>query len=318
MMKRMWIVIFGLSLLSVGCTNNHASNTDHQDSQIKTPEAVRTSNTNDPLRDRIEHISRAAQGRVGVSATVLETGKTVAFNGDQQFPMQSVYKLPIAMAVLAQVDQGKLKLDQRVRVEQRDFGAKPWYSPIQARYPQGVELSLTELLKYMVSDSDNTACDVLLRLVGGTQRVTEYLHTLGVNNMIVANTEKEMHQNQSLQYQNAATPSATIVLLQALHEQRGLSKSSQTVLLKLMTETTTGLKRIRGGVPKETIVAHKTGTSDTIQGITAATNDVGLVTLPNGQPFAIAVFVSDARANEATREAVIAKVTQAVWNQWSK
>jgi beta-lactamase class A len=170
----------------------------------------------------------------------------------------------------------------------------------------------------MVSESDGTACDVLLQLVGGPKVVMEYLHGLGVSEIVVANTEKEIGQDRAVQYRNYATPDAAVVLLGALQQGRGLSPSSQALLLRLMIETPTGIKRIKGLLPDGTIVAHKTGTSRTVDGITAATNDVGLVTLPNGKHLAVAVFVSDSRANDATREEVIAKVTQVMWEQWSK
>ena len=65
-------------------------------------------------------------------------------------------------------------------------------------------------------------------------------------------------------------------------------------------------------------VAHKTGTSRTVDGVTAATNDVGLVTLPNGRHLAISVFVPDSGANDAVREEVIAKVAKAAWDESSK
>ena len=85
-----------------------------------------------------------------------------------------------------------------------------------------------------------------------------------------------------------------------------------------MTETTTGLKRIKGLLPDGTVVVHKTGTSSTVNGVMAATNDVGLVTLPNGRHIAIAVFVSDSPANDVIREEVIAKVAKAAWDKWRK
>jgi beta-lactamase class A len=107
-------------------------------------------------------------------------------------------------------------------------------------------------------------------------------------------------------------------LLRAFHEGKGLSKSSQALLLQLMTETTTGSKRIKGLLPNGTVVVHKTGTSSTVNGVTAATNDVGLVTLPNGRHLAISVFVSDSGANKAVGEEVIAKVAKAAWDEWSK
>lgn len=231
--------------------------------------------------------------------------------------MQSVYKFPIAMAILAQVDQGNLTIDQKIRVEAGDIVQD---SRILDENSQGKEYSLTELLQYMVSESDSTACDVLLRLIGEPQRVTAYLRDLGVNDIVVANTENEIQfgQDAELQYRNYATPNAAVDLLRILHEGRGLSESSQALLQQLMTETTTGPNRIKGLLPEGTIVAHKTGTSATVDGVTAATNDVGLVTLPNGQHLAIAVFISDSTADSPTREEAIAKITRAVWDRWSQ
>ena len=316
--KKAWLYTFCLLLLTLGCTSVNSSNReDTSNNEISAPSGITISNADrtNQLRDRIEQISQAARGRVGVKATVLETGESVTLNGDQQFPMQSVYKFPIAMAVLAQVDQGKLKLDQKIRVEASDVLQG---SRILNEKSQGMEFSLAELLKYMVSESDNTASDVLLRQVGEPMIVTEYLRGLGVNNIVVANTEKELGQDTAVQYRNYAAPDAAVVLLRAFHEGKGLSKSSQALLLQLMTETTTGPKRIKGLLPNGTVVAHKTGTSSTVNGVTAATNDVGLVTLPNGRHMAIAVFVSDSGANDAVREGVIAKVAKATWTEWSK
>jgi beta-lactamase class A len=316
--KKAWLYTFCLFLLTVGCASINSSNReDTPNNQTSAPSGITTSNTDrtNKLRARIEQISQAAQGRVGVTATVIETEESVTLNGNQQFPMQSVYKFPIAMAVLAQVDQGKLKLDQKIRVEPSDVLQG---SRILDEKSQGMEFSLAELLKYMVSESDGTSCNVLLRLVGEPRIVTEYLRSLGVNDIVVANTEKELAQDPAVKYRNYATPDATVLLLRAFHEGKGLSKSSQALLLQLMTETTTGPKRIKGLLPDGTVVAHKTGTSSTVNGVTAATNDVGLVTLPNGRHMAIAVFVSDSQANDAIREEVIAKVARAAWDEWSK
>jgi beta-lactamase class A len=316
--KKAWLYTFCLFLLTLGCTSVNSSNReDTPNKETSTPSGITISNADstNELRDRIEQISQAARGRVGVKATVLETGESVTLNGNQQFPMQSVYKFPIAMAVLAQVDQGKLKLDQKIRVEASDILQG---SRVLDEKSQGMEFSLAELLKYMVSESDGTSCDVLLKQVGEPKIVTEYLRGLGVNDIVVANTEKELGQDTAVQYRNYATPDAAVVLLRAFHEGKGLSKSSQALLLQLMTETTTGPKRIKGLLPDGTVVAHKTGTSSTVNGVTAATNDVGLVTLPNGRHLAIAVFVSDSGANDAVREGVIAKVAKAAWDEWRK
>lgn len=340
---KMWFCVACFLLLTTGCMSTNQSDSVEPNPTIA-PTAVIASNdqpeitpsltaspdephptmspaatiANSELHDQIEQIVTTAQGRVGVAATVLETGDSVTLDSDERFPMQSVYKFPIGMAVLAQVDQGILALGQQVRVEPNDFISDLQHSPIRDEYPQGVELRVAELLRYTVSESDSTASDVLLRLVGGPEVVTAYLRDLGVNDIVVANTEKELGQDHAIQYQNYATPDAAVMLLRALHEGKGLSESSQVLLLRLMTETLTGLNRIKGMLPDGTVVAHKTGSSRTVNGMAAATNDVGLVALPNGQHLAIAVFVSDSKADDATREKVIAQIARATWDAWGE
>ena len=285
-------------------------------SPAPSPETKATDKQNDQLRNQIEQIASAAKGRVGVAAEVLETGESISLNPHERFPMQSVYKLPIAMAVLAQVDNGKLLLEQRVRVEQSDFVRRGMHSPIRDKNPKGVELSIGELLRFAVSESDGTASDVLLKLIG-VEVVSKYLNDLGINELIVANSEKEIGQDWGTQYRNWASPAGSLQLLRSLHERRGISEQSQQLLYKFMIQSPTGPKRLKGLLPKTAVVAHKTGTSGTSEGITAATNDIGLVSLPNGGTLAIAVFVADSPADLETREAVIARITKAVWDKWS-
>ena len=268
------------------------------------------------LRAQIEQISRDAKGRVGVALTLLESGESVALQGDQRFPMQSVYKLPIGMAVLNQIDQGRLKLDQIVRVTKKDFVRAGQHSPIRDKNPRGVQLSVRELLRFMVSESDGTACDVLLGLVGGPSVVTSYLRGLGIQGINVADTEKEIGKNISVQYRNWASPEAMVELLHAIHKGKGLSAASRALLLQLMVETSTGPQRIKGLLPAGTIVAHRTGSSGEANGLAPATNDVGLITLPNEKRVAVAVFVSDSKADRAVREAVIARIAKAAWDFW--
>jgi beta-lactamase class A len=270
------------------------------------------------LQKQLEQIASAAKGRVGVAAVVLETGETVSLNPHDHFPMQSVYKLPIGMAVMKQVDAGKIKLEQKVSVTKRDFVRVGQHSPIRDQNPNGAELSVSELMGWMLLESDGTASDVLMKLAGGPEAVQAYLTELNITQMIVLNTEKEIGQDWQTQYRNWATPEAAVALLRALYERRGLSETAHGLLLKLLTESTPGAKRLKGLLPAGTVVAHKTGTSGTQDGVTAATNDIGIITLPNGRHLAIAVFVSDSPADESTREGVIAKVARAVWDGLSQ
>jgi len=316
-LKGLWLrlgLVF-LPLITI-CSCNAATQTQNVSASSPTPSQA-TAKQNDELRKQIEQIASAAKGRVGVAAEVLETGESVALNLHEHFPMQSVYKLPIGMAVLAQVDNGKLTLDQMVRVETSDFVRIGQRSPIRDKNPKGVELSLRELLRYAVSESDGTASDVLLKLIGA-DAVTRYLNELGINELIVANSEKEIGQDWETQYRNWASPAGSLQLLRSLHERPGLSEASQQLLYKFMIETPTFPTRLKGLLPKTAVVAHKTGSSGTANGITAATNDIGIVTLPNGQHLAIVVYVSDSAVDLATREKVIAQIARAIWDRTTR
>jgi beta-lactamase class A len=229
--------------------------------------------------------------------------------------MQSVYKLPIGMTLLRRVDEGALRLDGRVRVEESDLVPSEVHSPLRDKYPRGgAELSVGELLRAMLVESDGMASDILLRLDGGPARVNEFLRGLDAGGVVVATTEKEMAGGELVQYRNHATPLAMLGLLRSVQEGRGLSAASHALLLQLMTECATGPHRLKGLLPAGTPVAHKTGTSGTVRGLTRATNDVGLITLPDGRHLAVVVFVSDSTADEATRERVIAKIARAAWD----
>ncbi len=320
-MKRIFTAyILLLAALLLACSSSATTQNGNQSSSAVNVERAKAEDKqNRELQKQIEQIAATAKGRVGVEAVVLETGESVSLDAEGRFPMQSVYKFPIAMAALAQVDAGKLKLDERVRVEKSEYVREGMRSPLRDENPNGAEVSVRELLRLAVSESDGTASDVLLRLVGGGEAVMRYLNELQVTGLNVVNSEKEIGGDWETQYKNWASPKGAVSLLRAFHEGRGLSAESRALLLKLMIDTPTGPKRLKGLLPKGAVVAHKTGTSGAnARGINAATNDIGIVTLPNGRHLAIAVFVSDSPADLATREGVIAKVARAAWDQWGK
>ncbi len=269
------------------------------------------------LQNKLTEIAASSQGKVGVAAEILETGEAINLAGDQRFPMQSVYKLPIAMAVLHLADQGKINLAQKVAVLKSDFVLESQHSPIRDKNPNGANFTVKEILRYAVSESDGTASDVLLRIIGGATIVDKYLRSLKINSVKVLSTEQEIGSENSVQYKNWAAPIEAVKLLKLLYEGKILRPKTQPLLLKFMIETETGLKRLKGLLPAGTIVAHKTGTSGTTDGLTVATNDIGIITLPNSKHLAIAVFVSDSKASQEVREGIIAKVARAAWDYWA-
>ncbi|MGE5621035.1 MAG: class A beta-lactamase, subclass A2 [archaeon] len=267
----------------------------------------------------IKKIAEATKGHVGVGLLVLETGESAWLNKDDHFPMQSVYKFPIGMAVLAQVDAGEIGLDEMVTVQKSELVGFAQHSPIRDKHPEGnFKMSIRELLRYAVSESDGSASDVLMRRVGGPEKVMEFLKKLGITGINVVDTEYEIGSNDSVQYRNWATPVSAIKLIETFYKGVGLKAESRELLMRLMTETETGMNRLKGLLPKGTVVSHKTGSSRTVNGITAATNDIGIINLRNGKHLLAAVFVSDSKENLSVRERAIARIARLGWDKLGK
>ena len=275
-------------------------------------------NIDTELQTELAKVAEPAKGRVGIGAFLVETGQAAYLGRDGHHPMQSVYKLPIAMSVLKMIDEGKVRLDQEISITPDDFVRVGFYSPIRSNNPNGVVMPVAEILSRSVSESDGTASDVLLDLAGGPSQVMNYLKSIGISNMIVADSEKSISKDWITQYRNWATPAASINLLRAVHERRaGLSEQTTMLLLNLMTETKTGDRRLKRGLPEGASLAHKTGTGGTEGGITGATNDIGIITLPDGRHILIAVYVSDSPAHTGVRENVIADAARVVIERWA-
>ena len=282
----------------------------------RAPESSRGGAAARQLRRTLDSLAKASGGALGVGIEVLETRRRVMRDADGHYPMQSVYKLPIAMATLAAVDAGRLKLDQDVAIVPGEYVRIGQYSPIRDKWPQGVTLPLREVLRLNTVESDGTACDVLLRVLGGADSVRAWLGSIGVRDVEVRDPEKTLGADWTAQYRNWMTPASALVLLRAAHEGRGLSAASHALLLDLMRGTTTGPRRLKAGLPAGTALAHRTGTGGARDGVTSATNDIGIVTLPDGRHLAIAVLLRDSRADDAAREATIAAVARAAWGAW--
>ena len=269
------------------------------------------------LRTKIEAITKDKKATIGVGILNLEDGDTLTLNDSHHFPMQSVFKFHLALAVLNQIDQGKLSLNQPIFVKKTDLLPNLW-SPMREKYLEGnVTIPLSEILQFTVSQSDNSGCDLLFKLIGGTEKANQYIHGLGIKDVAIKNPEVEIQADWSLQYKNWTTPSAATKLLESFYKKNILSKSSYDFLWKTMIETSTGPTKIKGKLPKETVVAHKTGYSGANKdGLVAATNDIGIVVLPNGKKFAVALFVSDSMENEKTNDGIMAEITKMVWDYY--
>lgn len=271
----------------------------------------------DSLRNQLVRISTGKKAVMGIAVSSFDGRDTVSVNGKRWFPMQSIFKFHIGLAVLARTDRGELSLDQPVSIQGPAL-LPGLYSPIRDRHPEGAVLPLREVLAYTVSQSDNAGCDALLRLTGGPGAVEDFFHEKGFRNLTIAVNEETMQGNWDLQFKNQSTPLGAVEVLRAFYDssQHLISPGSYRLIWKLMMETSTGPNRLKGLLPPGTGVAHKTGWSGTHPetGITAAVNDIGILFLPDGRRIFISVFVTDSRETLEVNERLIAETARAVWD----
>jgi beta-lactamase class A len=266
------------------------------------------------LREQIASIAAEARGHVSVACGLPGSRLNCDLNAHGHPPMQSVFKLPLAVAALERVERGELELDRPIRFLASDRILPRTYSPLQERYPAAeVDVPLRELLRLAVSLSDNAAADVVLRTLGGPAAVDGYVRRLGVKGFHLEDNEAALHRDVRAQYRNWWEPAGAVALLRLSSEHSPLRPEHTALLMEWMEGTPRGGQRLKGQLPAGTVVMHKAGTSGTDGGVAHATNDIGLIVLPDGRRLAVAIFVTDARADEATRERVIARIARVVW-----
>lgn len=289
--------------------------------------------------------ARARPGLLGVGLTNLESGEHFTFEGERRFPMQSVFKMLLAAAVLGEVDDRQMNLDERFLLEEEQLSAP--HSPIAAAWPGRRDYTGRELLIAAVSDSDNTAADVLMKRIGGPGAVTAWLVQHRFEELRVDRYERELQpqvygmpsfrpawrtpaafdaaraavpaaerRTAMAAYlrdaRDTATPRDMLTFLTRLNANELLSAASTRLLLQILFDTPRGAERIKAGLPEGSRFAHKIGTSGTDQGLTPAYNDVGVAVLPDGRAYGIAAFLSGSTAPEADRAKLMADLGRAL------
>lgn len=296
------------------------------------------------LEREIGRLAALARGTVGVGAIHLESGRAVYLNRSESFPMASTYKVPMAVQLLHRVDGGEASLDEMVTLQPGDLSPGSGMITLLLDDP-GVVLSLRNLLELTLLISDNTATDLVLQAGGGSREVTARLRALEIGEIrvdrptlhIIADWAgiKNLPPRQDLSPeafrplyeavseedrararaafetdpQDTATPEAMARLLEKLWRGTVLSQESTELLLDIMRRCRTGANRIKGLLPPETEVAHKTGT------IGRTTNDVGIITLPEeAGHVVVAVFVKESEVEVSERERAIAQISRAIYD----
>jgi beta-lactamase class A len=292
------------------------------------------------ISQKIEKVSQGLSGRIGVAAQKIGSGVSVTVNGDETFVMASTYKVAIAVTLLDLVDKGQLKLTDLIDLPPEMMVAGNNAIAESYIHP-GIKLSVANLIEVMITESDNTATDVSLKLAGGPQAVTKKLRSIGITEqrvdrycseilrdfyglqdkaspsvvaeaiakdptLLVQMTKPNIEFEKDLRDQS--TPKAMLELLLAIDSGKVLSEKSRAFLLATMSRTYTGKDRLRGLLPKGTPVAHKTGT------IGGVANDVGFITLPDGRRFAIVVYTKSSTTPVADQDRAIAEISRTLYD----
>ena len=263
------------------------------------------------LAAKLATLTERADARVGVSVVHVESGREVAVGGDAALPLYSVFKLPLAVMVLKYIERGQLRLDQQTRVEAGDVA--PGVPSNTERWRDlPVAVSVQQLLEFSLIDSDNTASDELLALVGGPAELTRQLRALGLMDIDIRGSTKEIATLR--EHTNRGTASGLSRLLSALQRGVVLRPAERAILWDLMGRSQTGKHRLRGALPAGTPVQDKTGSGRA----GSATNDLGVVTLPGERGhLAIAVLITGSTRPTAEQERIIAEIGRAAFEAYA-
>ncbi|MCM1331896.1 MAG: class A beta-lactamase [Bacteroides sp.] len=268
----------------------------------------------DNLQNALSEYADSCNAEVGI-AVIIDGKDTVTVNCDKDYPMMSVFKFPQALAVANYAENHAILLDDSIDI--RDGEILPdTYSPMRERYGTGaLSLPLHELLAFSLQHSDNNACDILFRLIGGPATAQHYLDSIGITGINIVATEADMHADTGLCYENYANPLAMAGLLEIFSTAIGWQSPAMHTIFNLMTTCATGDDRLAAPLSAtNATIGHKTGTGDkNANGEIIGLNDVGFVFLPNGHRYCIAVFIKDSKESPQKTSAMIARISEIVY-----
>lgn len=262
------------------------------------------------ILNSINEIIKDKKVDIGIAIHDFSTNKTSTIKGNERFPMQSVFKLPIGIAILQQVDEKRFALTQSIDIPKDKLHLNTW-SPIQKKYPNGCSLTMLQLLDYTVAQSDNNGCDLLIEMLGGTTPINNYFKRIGLDDINIEVNEFELNSAWMNKYKNWITPNCAIELLKKIYNKELLSVAMHRQLWEIMTNVKTG--SFRNKLPNTVIVGNKTGSSGHKNGISIATNDIGIMVLPDGKAVAFAIFITNSHEVADVNYEIISDIAKVIF-----
>lgn len=267
------------------------------------------------LQEKLTTLISEVDGKVGIFSYLVDKGPIVSINGEEIFPLLSNYKIPIAIKFLKEFEKELWDLDKLFEIQAKDILKSSAILDHRHFYYPGISLSLKNILRLMLEYSDNTASDIILKLAGGPDQVTNFLKRLGYQYIQINRSIAQIFLEQSQQnskdalnsHKDSGTPKEMVKLLVEVIQNNILNSSAKQLLLDCMSRCKTGDGRIRAFLPPNTMVANKTGTA------AGFVNDLGIIDLPLGNKLILAVYHKNTRAHLKTSEQLIANIAKNIF-----
>jgi beta-lactamase class A len=259
--------------------------------------------------ERLAAIRSRIGGRLGVYVLNTHTGRQFGIDDEGRFAMASTFKWLLAAAILAKVERGELRFEQRVAFTEKDMLP---HAPVTSKHLQQGSLTLRELCAAVVEVSDNPAANLLLRLIEGPEGLTKFVRASGDGITRLDRTEIALNSNLPGDLRDTTTPRAMVGSMEQVLLGTVLSEPSRQMLIQWMINSSTGLQRIRAGLPAEWKVGDKTGT-----GANGAVNNLAVVWPPGRKPVLIAVYMSESTQTVEMLSAAHAQVAAEVVRELS-
>lgn len=254
----------------------------------------------DPPAQRVAALEKKIGGRVGVYLRDITGRVLVAHRADERFPMCSTFKFLLAAAALKRVDQGQMSLDQILNFGEADLLS---YAPVAKANVAKGGLPLAELCAAIVTVSDNTAANVILRNIGGPQAVTAFARSIGDQDTRLDRNEPDLNSAIPGDPRDTTTPQAIGEDMPRLLSGNALAAASQQMLENWMVASKTGLKRVRAGLPNGWVVGDKTGS-----GANGSANVVAVIRPGNRATLFASVYLTGSSAPAEELDAVHTEV----------
>lgn len=258
--------------------------------------------------ERLEAIRARIGGRLGVHVLDTHTGQRIRFDDDSRYATASTFKMLLAAAVLKRVDRGELSLTQPIAYSEKDMLKVT--SPVTAKHLAEGSLPLQDLCAAIVEVSDNSAANLLMKLIGGPAVVTSFARELGDEVTRLDRWEPELNTNVRGDPRDTTSARAMVGNMQKLFTGGALSAASADRLIDWMIEATPGLGRVRAGIPKSWKAGDKTGT-----GANSAVNDLAILWPPGRKPVLIAIYMSESTQSTEALTAAHAEIAKALFDE---